>query len=187
MIHLACYTPAYEQLSTSNCLIFSHNTSLSEILGQATYRTCCKHIDPICPTFCCFRYYSLCSLQWLSSTIFQPGSVTSVLALSIWEHLKRHTKPGAPAFPEPECHSQARNQIHCLPPSRHHWHFHYPGYSSSQAKFRCRKGFQLHFLHHFRLDDGRITRFGGHAILEVFLQGGPLQTKRVAMVIFLTI
>jgi len=45
IIHFTRYTSVYEQICTCNGSIFSHNTSLSEILRQATYRTWWKHID----------------------------------------------------------------------------------------------------------------------------------------------
>jgi len=68
MIQFARHTPIYDQIFVCDCWICSHIISLSEILGRATYRTWCHHIDPFCRTFSCFLYSSLVPLWWLSST-----------------------------------------------------------------------------------------------------------------------
>jgi len=59
--HFTSYSLLYEQLSSWDCSLFSHDISLSEILGQATYRTWWKHIDPICPTLFWFPLFLLVS------------------------------------------------------------------------------------------------------------------------------
>jgi len=76
IIHFTRNTSVYAQLFTCDCSIFFHNISLSEILGQAIYRTWWKHNDLFCPTFCYNPYSSLFRLQWLSSTTFQPFWLT---------------------------------------------------------------------------------------------------------------
>jgi len=169
IIHLACYTSVYKQISTCDRLIFSQNISLCEILGQATYRTWWKHIDPFCPTFSCVLYSSLFPLQWPSSTLFQPDSLTSMFTESIWEHLEWQAHPSALGFPEPQCHPQAGYWICCPSPIRHHSWLDYSTHPSSQANFRCPKCFQVHYLHHFRLDNCRFVWLGGHLILDFFL------------------
>jgi len=186
MIHFPRYTSVYEQIFTCNCSIFSHNISQSEILSQATYRTWGKHIDLFCPTYSCLLFSSLFPLQWLSSTRCQPMSLTIVLPESIWEHSVRHSHPGALGLLELQSYSHARYWIHRLPPSCHHSHLDYPSHHSSHANFRCQKCFQVHYPHHFQLDNGWYFWFDEHLILEYILQGGHLQTKQVATVISLT-
>jgi len=73
ILHFTCYSFIYEQISSCDCSIFSHNISLSKILSQAIYRTWWTDIDPICPTVSCFQYSCLFRLHWHSSTPFQPG------------------------------------------------------------------------------------------------------------------
>jgi len=187
MIYFARYTSVDEQSFTCDCSIISHYISLSEILGQATYRTWWKHIDPFCPTFSCFLYSSLFPFQWPSSTPLQPVSLMFVLAESIQECLMRYLHPGALGLPELQCHYQVQCRICCLPPSRHPSHCDYPSGHCSQANFRCQKCIQELYPYHFQLDDGQFIWLDGHLILEFLLQGGPLQRKQVAMVIFLKI
>ena len=99
ILYFASYIYLYEQISSSHCSAFCRDISLSEILGQATYRTWWKHIDTIRPTFAFFRYSSLFLLYWLALTLFQPVSLISVLGESIQEHWGRHSERGAMGFP----------------------------------------------------------------------------------------
>jgi len=51
IVHFAWNTSVYEQTSTYDCSISSHDISLSEILCQRIYRTWGTHIDLICSNF----------------------------------------------------------------------------------------------------------------------------------------
>jgi len=117
VIHSARYTSVDPPIFKCDSSFFSLNISLSEILGQATYRTLWKHSDPFCPTFSCFPFSSLFSLHWLSSTAAQPVSLTFMLAESIQEHLVWHSHLTALGLLDPQCHYLAWHWIHCLPPS----------------------------------------------------------------------
>jgi len=91
MIHFAHNSSIYKPIFESNCPIISDNISLNDTVGQTTYRTWWKYIDPFCPTVSCSVYSSLIPLYCLSSTPFQPVSLTSMLAESIWESLVWHS------------------------------------------------------------------------------------------------
>jgi len=126
-------------------------------------------------------------LLWQSSTPFQRLSLTSVLAKSIQENLVQHSQPSALGFPKLWCHCLALYQIH-RQPRRPLWcRLDYPSHHASYANYQCRKCYQVHYHHQVLLDGGQFVWFGGHLIHELMLQGGPLQTKLVAKVIFLTI
>jgi len=109
--HFGSYSYIYEGISSCDCTVFSQNISQSEILGQVTYRTWWKHIDPICPTFSCFPCSSLFPLDWQSITPCQPVFLTSVLAELIQEHMMRHSQPGALGFPKSWCRYLALYRI----------------------------------------------------------------------------
>jgi hypothetical protein len=96
--YFTSYRFLYEQISSCDCSVFSSNISLSEILGQATYTTWWKHIDPICPTFSCVPYSFLFPLHWQCPTVFQDVSLTSVLGESIQEHSEWDLQCGALGF-----------------------------------------------------------------------------------------
>ena len=70
----ACCITVYEQIFTCNCSLFYQNISLSELLGQATYRSRCKIVDPCCPTFAHFPYSCSFPLHWPSRSTFLPAS-----------------------------------------------------------------------------------------------------------------
>jgi len=143
-----------------------------------------KHIDAFSPTFSSFPYSSSFPMYWPSPTTFQPVSLTSVLAESMQEHLVQHSHPAAPGYPDPGCHCNTLYQIQHLPHNRLRCHLEYPSSHSRLANFRYPKCFQVRYPHQFRLDDGRFLWSRGHLIFEFVLQGGPLQTKLVAKVIF---
>ena len=187
MIHFVCYISVYQSIFTCDCSLFSHNITLSEILCQATYRTWWKYIDPFCPTFSCFLYSTLFPLLCPSWTLFQPFSLTSVLAKSIRDWLVRHSQCEALGVPDLRCHCPDLLRIRHLPFSHLRPHLDYPSHHSSWDNFRCLKCFHVHYPHHFQLDDGWFSWFSGHLILVFVLQGGPLRTKLVAKVIFPTI
>jgi len=187
MIQFAHHTSVSDQIFTWDCSIFSHNISLSEILGHATYRTWWQHIDPFCPTCSWFPYSSLFPLQQLSSTPVQTVSLTSMLAVSLCKHLVRHSHPAAQDFLVPWCNCQAWYQVCCLPPSCHRLRLDFPSHDSSPANVRWQKCILVHRPHHFRLDGSRFFQFGGHLLLEFVLHGGTLQTNLVAAVICLPI
>jgi len=63
-------------------------------------------------------------------------------------------------------------------------HLHYPSSHSSKANFRCPICFQVHYPHHCWQDGSGLVWFGGHSITEFVVQGGPVQTKLMAQVIF---
>jgi hypothetical protein len=84
MIYFALYTSVYDQISPCNCSIFSHNISLSEILGQATYRTWWKHFDQLCCTYSFF-----CVL-----TCFHCSDCHQPLSSSFIDMCVRRTDPG---------------------------------------------------------------------------------------------
>jgi len=187
MLHFASYTSVYEQLSSGDCSLFSHNISLTDILSQATYRTWWKHIDPICPTFSCFPYSSLFPFHWQSSTPVQPVSLTSVLAKSIQEHLVWHLQPGALGFPKPWGHCLALHRIHPLPERHLCSRLDYLYHRTSLANFLRRECYLVCDPHHFGLDDCQFFGFCGHLIFEFVIECSPLHTNLVAKVIFLTI
>ena len=135
IMHFARYISVYEQLFTCDCLIFSHDNFLCEILCHGTYRTCCYHIDLFCLTFSCVPYFSLFPLQWLWSTPCEPVSFTVVLAKSKWEHLVRKSQPGALGCAEPRCHCLALYQIYHVPPRRLCPHFDYAIHHCCLANF----------------------------------------------------
>jgi len=71
-----------------------------------------------------------------------------------------------------------------LPPSRLRLDMNCSSEHSSEADYRCPKCFQVHYPHHFQLDGSLFFLLSTCLILEFVLQGGPLQTKLVAKVIF---
>jgi len=172
MIHFACYTSVNEQIFTCKWSIFSHNISLSEILHQATTRTCCKPIDQFCPTFTQFPDSFSFPLQWLLSTCILPVALTSLLVGLIRRHMVRHSQSSALGLPEPWCSFLAQYQIHRLPPSHLRWHLDYPSHHDSHANCMCRKCFQVHGPHHIWLYDGQFIQFSAHLTLEFVLWGG---------------
>ena len=117
--------PISSTIFTHDCSLFSHTTTLSDILHQATYWTWQKHIDPFWPTFSCFTYWFLFPMHWPSSTDFQTLCLTSVLAESIWEHLVRNSHRATLGLLDPRCHRLALHQIHHVPPSHLHIHLDY--------------------------------------------------------------
>jgi len=125
-------------------------------------------------------------LYWLSGRSFQPVSLTSLLAESIWEHLVLHSHPAALGYWDPRFHCLAVCRIHCLPASSLSCHLDCPSPQFCQANFWCPECFQLPYPHRIQLDDGQFFAFGGHFILDFFLQGGLLQKQLVAQVIFPT-
>jgi len=146
-----------------------------------------KHIDAFCPTLCWFPYSSSFALYWLSPTPFQSVCLTSMLGKSIREHLVSHSDPPALGSRDPRCHCLALYQIQPLPGNSLCCHLHYPSCHSSLANVWCPKCIQVCDHCNFWLDNGRFIWFSGHLIFEFILQGGPLQTKPVAKVIFLTL
>jgi len=187
IIYFPRYTCVYEQLSSCDCQLLSHIISQSEILGQATYRTWWKHIDPISPTFSCFPYSSMYPLHCQSSVPVQPVSISSVLAKSIQEHLVWQWQPSALGIPKPWCQCLTLYRIHRLPHSSPRTWLDYPNHNFSSADIQCWKCFRLGSSNQFRLEASCVFWFGRHLILEFVPQAGPLQTKLVAKVIFLTI
>ena len=184
-IHCACYTSIYEPILTRYFLPFAHNISLTETLGQAIYNW--WTINAFCPTFSSILHFSAFLLHWPSPTPFQPISLTSVLAEVILAHLVRHSHPAARGITDSRCHCCAPYQIRPLLCNRLPCHLHYSSRHSSLANHRCLKWFQVRYPSRFQLDDGWFSSFGGHLRFEFVLQGGSLQTKLVAKVIFLTI
>jgi len=136
---------------------------------------------------CWFPYCSFFPLHWPSPTPFQSVSLTFAVAKLIREHLLRHSHPAALGIPNPRCYCLPLYQIQRLLPNCLHSHSDYPCPHCSLANFRCPKCFQVCYPHHFWLDDHWFFWFRGHLISEFVLQGGPLQTKLVAKVIFLRI
>jgi len=110
-----------------------------------------------------------------------------MLAESIREHPGWQWHPMTLGISDPRRHYLARYRIHRLPP-RHFCHqSDYPGNKSSQAKCWCPKWFQMHNLSHLWLNGGRFVLFGEHLLPEIVSEGGSLQTKLVAKVIFSTV
>jgi len=95
--------------------------------------------------------------------------------------------PAAVGSPDPRSYCLVLDQIQRPPRNRLRCHFQYLRPHSSWVYLQCPNCFQVRFPHHFRLDDGWFFGFGKHSIFEFILQGGPLQSKVVAMEIFLTI
>jgi len=144
-------------------------------------------MDAFCPSFSSLRYFFSFLLHWPSPTPFQPVSLTYMLAEPIREHLGRHSHPAALGIPDPRCHSCALYRIHHLPRYRLQYDVDHPSCDSSVANFRCPKCFQVCYPRQFRLDHRKFSGFGAHSRFEFVFQGGPLQTKLVEKVIFLTI
>lgn len=89
MIHFDRYTSVYQAIVTCNCTPYSHNDSLCNILGQATYRIYWQHLCIFWVTFTCVLDSSFFLLYWWSLTPFQPLCLTSVLAEWIQDHCCR--------------------------------------------------------------------------------------------------
>jgi len=164
---------------------FAHNISLTETLGQATYSWWTIHT--FSPTFSSLLYFSAFQLHWPSPPPFQPVSLTSVLAEPIRAHLARRSHPPALGILDPQCNCWGIYRIHCLLHNHLPCHLDYPSRHSSSANHLWPKCFQVGYRRRFRLDDGWFSGFGGHLQSEFILQGGPLQEKLMAKVIFLTI
>jgi len=184
-IHCACYTSIYEPIFTSYFLPFTHNTSVTQTLGQATYSW--WTIDAFCPTFSSLLYFSAFQLRWPSLPPSQPVSLTSMSAKPIRTHLAQRSHPAALGIADPRCHCSTLYRIHRSLHKPFHCHLEYPTRHFSLANHRCPKSFQLRYSRRFRLDDSWFSGFGGHLWFKFFPQGGPLRTKLVAKVIFLTI
>jgi len=145
------------------------------------------HIHAFCPTFPWFPCSSSFPLNWPSPTSFERFSLTGVLVRSIPEHLLWHTHPATLVFRDSQCHCLPLYQIERLPCNALLCHLDYPSHHPSKANFRCLKCLQVHYPHHFRLDDGLCDLSGQNLICEFILQGGPLQLRLVAKVNFPTI
>jgi len=185
-IYCTCYTSVYQQIFTSSCWSFAHNTALTETLGQAPSRSW-WNIDTFCSTISSLPYSFSFLLHWPSSIAFQPVSLTSMFAKSIREHLVWHSHHTALGIPVLGCHSLGIDQIQRLPCNRYWCQLDYPSHYSSLPNHCYAKCFQVHYPHHFRLDDGWLFWISRHWIFEFDLQGGPLQTKLRAKVIFLAV
>jgi hypothetical protein len=146
-----------------------------------------KHTDTFYPTYWWLDYSCLFPMHWLSLASCQPGSIASIMAKSIWQQLVWHSSPTAMGYSNAQCNRLAPYPIQHLPGNCLSWHFDHPRCHSSLANVLCPKCFQLHCPHHFRLDDTWFFLFSTYWILQVVFQGGPLQTKVVAKVIFQTI
>jgi len=159
MIHFARYSSVHWPIFTSNCPIFLHNISLNQIICQTTYRTWWKYIDTFCSTCSCAPYSFSFPLHWPSSTLLQPGSLTSVLAESIQERLVRHSHPAALGFPDPPCHCLALYQIQHQLRNLLRCHLDDPSGHSSIANCWCTKCVLVHYPHHFWLADSWLLIF----------------------------
>jgi len=120
-------------------------------------------------------------------TDFKPLSLTYVLAESIREKLARHSHPAALGILDPRCNCLAQYNIQCLLCNRLRWYLDYPSGHSRVTNLRCPTCCHVCYTQHFRLDDDWLCRFGRRLIFQFTLQGGPLQTKLVTMMIFLPV
>jgi len=181
MIHFTYYTSVYDPIFTCDSSLLLHNMSLTTILGQPTYGTWCKHIDPFCLTLSCVPYFSLFPLHLPSSTPFHGSSLTSVCAKSIQKHLLRCSHSGA------WCRWLHQPWLYFQPSSQLHSHWDDGSHRSSSANFRCQKVNQVHYTPHFRLYDSWFSSFDQHLMLPFVLHAGFLPTTLLGKVIFLTI
>jgi len=139
----ARHTSVYQPIFTCDCSPDSWNLFLNQTLGQATWSSWWNilmhcvvwfHDCHIPPYFHCIDRHQ---------PLFQPCSLTPVLAESIPEHLVRHSHHAALGFPDPRCHCLALYQIQILPHICHRCQLDYSSGHSSWANVWCLKYFQV--------------------------------------------
>ena len=129
------------------------------------------------PTFSWFPCSYSFPLHWPSPTLFQPVSLTSVLAESIRRDLHWHSPPPALGILEHRCQCLALFEIQLLPCNCLCCHLDYPPCHSCQANCVCPPCCQVRCHHHFGLDDGQFFWFRGYFRFEFVIQGGCLLTS----------
>jgi hypothetical protein len=180
-IHCVSYTSIYEQIFTSY-LPFDHNISLTDTFGQATRSWWI--IDVFCSTFSSLDYISPFQLHWPSRKSFHSVSLTSLSAEPIRAHLARRSHPATLDIPNAQQKCCALYRSYCPQHNPLHCRLDYPSCYSNLANHQCPKCFQVRCPRCFQLDDGWFFKSGEHSRFQFVLQGGPLQTMLVAMVMF---
>jgi len=146
-----------------------------------------KHIDIVCHTFPWFYHSSSFRSYWPSVKRSLSVSLTSIWAETIQERLERHSQPMPPGFLDLRFHYLSVYQVHHLLRNYLRCCLDYPRRNSSFADFHRQKSFQVRHPAHILLGASQFFGFSKHSIFKFVLQGGSLQTKLVANVIFPTI
>jgi len=171
---------------TCDCLLFSYNIFLNEILRHQTLKTWWKYNNAFISTISRFSYSSSIWWHWLSSTPLEHYSSTFWLAQSLLELLVRHSMATTLGLVDNRLHYIAQYWILCHPvviPSN--WH--YPCNDGSEANCQCLKCFHVHCPAHIVLAEGHISSIYSGLIQEFSLQANHFQHKVLSKIIILRV
>ena len=181
----AGYTSVYEPIFTCDSSPLAHNICLNDTLSKATeiswWNILTHSFQLFLDFFITHRFRCIDCHQDLFSQSSQ---------LPYWANQLRNvwcgTHPAALGFLNHRFHYLSLYRIDRLPLNRFRCRSDYPSHHCSLAKFSRQTSFQVRYAHHSGLGVSRFYRFGGHSIFQFVLQGGPLQTKLLAKVMFPT-
>jgi len=183
--HCACYSSVYQLIFTTHCSPFTHKISLNESLDQARYSSWWNILlhsvmvifhSVIPPHFLVLTVTNTFAANHFDFCIGQINLGTYGAALLL--HCSVLSGRSMPM----SCFISDPSPLH----NSFHYQLNHPSCNSSVANCQCPHCFQVWYANHIWLDDSLFFRFCGHLISEFIFLGGPLQTKLVVKVIYMT-